>query len=393
MRAARAGHDECMTFEIPAESELRARGSAKWTAFPDAIGAFVAEMDFGIAPVIRAALDAELDAARTGYLPTAASTALAEATAAWSADRYDWPIRPEQVRPVADVLTGLDLVLRRFSDPAKPVIVPTPAYMPFLQIPQRHGREIIEVPSPMVDGRYELDLDGIAAAFEAGADVLVLCNPWNPVGRVLSREELVAVSEVVDRFGGRVFADEIHAPVVFPGRRHVPYASVNEVAANHTVTAVSASKAFNLPGLKCAQLVLSNDADTARYAEVAGLVAHGASGLGVAANTAAYSQGGPWLDEVLGYLDESRTRFGEQLAERLPQIGYRAPEGSYIAWLDVRALDLGDFPADTIRERAGVALTDGAACGKAGRGFVRVILATPQPVLDEIVDRLARTVS
>ena len=379
-----------LPFEVPAESVLRERGSAKWTAFPDAIGAFVAEMDFGIAPVIRAALDAELDAARTGYLPLAASTALAEATAAWSADRYDWPIRPDQVRPVADVLTGLDLVLRRYSDPSKPVIVPTPAYMPFLQIPQRHGRRIIEVPSPQVDGRYELDLDGIAAAFEAGADVLVLCNPWNPVGRVLTREELVAVSEVVDRFGGRVFADEIHAPVVFPGHRHVPYASVSETAAAHTITAISASKAFNLPGLKCAQLVLSNEADAERYEEVAGLVAHGAAGLGVAANTAAYTQGGPWLDGVLEYLDTSRTRVGELLAERLPQVGYRAPEGSYIAWLDVRALGLGDAPADVVRERAGVALTDGAACGEAGRGFVRLILATPQPVLEEIVDRLAR---
>ncbi len=379
-----------LPFEVPAESVLRERGSAKWTAFPDAIGAFVAEMDFGVAPVVRAAIDAELDAARTGYLPTAASTALAEATAAWSADRYDWPIRPDQVRPVADVLTGLDLVLRRYSDPSKPVIVPTPAYMPFLQIPQRHGREIIEVPSPQVDGRYELDLDGIAKAFEAGADVLVLCNPWNPVGRVLTREELVAVSEVVDRFGGRVFADEIHAPVVFPGQRHVPYASISETAAAHTITAISASKAFNLPGLTCAQLVLSNDADAERYAEVAGLVAHGAAGFGVAANTAAYAQGGPWLDGVLEYLDDSRNRVGALLAERLPQVGYRAPEGSYIAWLDVRALDLGDAPADAIRERAGVALTDGAACGEAGRGYVRLILATPRPVLEEIVDRLAR---
>ena len=379
-----------LPFEVPAESVLRERGSAKWTAFPDAIGAFVAEMDFGIAPVVRAAIDAELDAARTGYLPLAASNALAEATAAWSAERYDWPIRPDQVRPVADVLTGLDLVLRRYSDPSKPVIVPTPAYMPFLQIPQRHGREIIEVPSPEVDGRYELDLAGIAAAFEAGADVLVLCNPWNPVGRVLTRDELVAVSEVVDRFGGRVFADEIHAPVVFPGQRHVPYASVSDAAAAHTITAISASKAFNLPGLKCAQLVLSNDADAERYAEVAGLVAHGAAGFGVAANTAAYTEGGPWLDGVLEYLDASRTRVGELLAERLPQVGYRAPEGSYIAWLDVRALDLGDAPAEAIRERAGVALTDGAACGEAGRGFVRLILATPLPVLEEIVDRLAR---
>jgi cystathionine beta-lyase len=379
-----------LPFEIPTESELRHRGSAKWTAFPEAIGAFVAEMDFGLAPVVRAALHTEIDAARTGYLPLGMSTALADATADWCADRYDWEVPTERIKPVADVLTGLDLVLRRYSDPTKPVIVVTPGYMPFLLIPQRSGRSIIEVPSPEVDGRYVLDLEAIDRAFTAGADTLVLCNPWNPVGRVLTREELVALSEVVERHGGRVFADEIHAPLVFPAHRHVPYASVSEAAANHTITAISASKAFNLPGLKCAQLVFSNDADASRYEEVAGLVAHGASGFGVAANTAAYTEGGEWLDGVLGYLDESRHLVGARLAERLPQVGYRAPEGTYIGWLDVRALDLGEKPADVIRERAGVALTDGAACGEAGRGFVRLILATPQPVLEEIVDRLGR---
>ena len=379
-----------LPFETPTADELRARGSVKWTAFPEAIGAFVAEMDFGLAPVVRAALEREMDLARTGYLPASESTALAEATAAWCADRYHWAVRPEQVRPVADVLSGLDLVLRRYSDPARSVIVPTPAYMPFLMIPQRHDRAIIEVPSPAVDGRYELDLDGIDRAFAAGADVLVLCNPWNPVGRVLTREELVAVSEVVERHGGRVFSDEIHAPLVFGEHRHIPYASVNEAAARHTITAISASKAFNLPGLKAAQLVFSNDADADRYAEVAGLIAHGASGFGVAANTAAYRDGGPWLDAVREYLDENRRRFGELLAERLPQVGYRAPEGTYIGWLDLRALDLGAKPADAVLERAGVALTDGAACGEAGQGFVRIILATPWPVLEEIVDRLAR---
>ena len=378
-----------LLFETPDVTELRARGSMKWTAFPDSIGAFVAEMDFGLAPVIRDALHHEIDLARTGYLPPAVGAALAEATADWCADRYGWAVPAERVRPVADVLTGLDLVLRRFSDPSKPVIIPTPAYMPFLLIPERNGRDIIEVPSPQFDGRYELDLDAIAAAFEAGADTFVLCNPWNPVGRVLTREELVALSEVVDRYDGRVFADEIHAPLVLGQHPHIPYASVNDVAARHTITAISASKAFNLPGLKCAQLVLSNDADAERYDAVAGLVSHGASGFGVAANIAAYRSGGPWLDAVRGYLDESRRRFGELLADRLPQVGYRAPEGTYIAWLDVRALEFGEKPADVIRERAGVALTDGAACGDAGRGFMRVILGTPWPVLEEIVERLA----
>src|ERR1700712_3186998 len=141
-----------MLFETPAESELRARGSVKWTAFPDAVGAFVAEMDFGLAPVVRTALHQEIDAARTGYLPLGMSSELAAVTAAWCADRYDWPVPEERIKPIADVLTGLDPVLHRYSDPTKPVIVVTPAYMPFLMIPQRSDRAIIEVPSPEVDG-------------------------------------------------------------------------------------------------------------------------------------------------------------------------------------------------------------------------------------------------
>ncbi len=378
-----------MTLEILDADELRRRGSAKWTAFPGAIGAFVAEMDFGVAPPVAEALHRAVRDGLTGYLPTSARSDLADATAAWCLDRFDWAIAPERVRPVADVLSVLDLFLRRFSDPGKPVIVPTPAYMPFLRLPQVTGRRVIEVPSPVVDGRYELDLDGIAAGFEAGADVLVLCNPWNPVGRVLTREELVAVAEVVEAHGGRVFSDEIHAPLTFAGHRHTPYASISDATAAHAVTAISASKAFNLPGLKCAQLVLSNDADAARYDEVAGFGASGASTLGVLANTAAYVGGGTWLDEAVAYLDGSRIAVGERLAEKLPALGYAPPEGTYIGWLDARALDLGAQPATTIVERAGVALTDGAACGEAARGFLRLILATPRPVLEEAVDRLA----
>ena len=372
--------------DLPSVETLRARGGLKWSAYPGAIGAFVAEMDFGLAPAIAAVLHDAVAAGRTGYLPQAETAALAEATAAWCGERYGWAVRPDQVRPVADVLAVLDLALRRYSDPGRPVIVPTPAYMPFLQIPEAIGRPVIEVPSAVVGGRTELDLDGIDAAFCAGADTLVLCNPWNPVGRVLTREELLAVSEVVDRHGGRVFADEIHAPITFAGHPHVPYASVSTATAAHTITAVSASKAFNLPGLKCAQVILSNDADAARYEEAAGFAAHGASLLGVLASTAAYSAGGPWLDAVLEHLDGSRRMVADRLAAELPGIGFTPPEGTYIAWLDVRALDLGDAPADVVLERAGVALTDGSACG--APGFLRMVLATPRPVLEEVVDRL-----
>ncbi|MDH2445521.1 aminotransferase class I/II-fold pyridoxal phosphate-dependent enzyme [Amnibacterium sp. CER49] len=377
-------------FDSIRPDDLRAGGSVKWTAFPEAMGAFVAEMDFGLAPAITAALHEAVEVARTGYVPSALTDGLRAATAAWCADRFGWSVPAERVQPLGDVLAGLELVLRHYSDPSAAVIVPTPAYMPFLTLPTLLGRRIIQVPSPEVDGRYELDLVGIARAFEQGADVLVLCNPWNPVGRVLDRDELLAVAEVVDRYGGRVFADEIHAPLVFAPHRHVPYASVSDAAAAHALTAISASKAFDLPGLKCAQLVLSNDADAERFVDVGAFAAHGASGFGVIANTAAYRGGGAWLDDVLGYLDGNRRRFGELLAERLPQVGYRRPEGTYIAWLDIRRLDLGDAPADALLERAGVALTDGAACGTPG--FLRCVLATPRPVLEELVDRIAEAV-
>ena len=141
-----------LPFETPDLLELRAAGGLKWSAFPDAIGAFVAEMDFGLAPVIQEALHREIDLGRTGYLPPAAAAELAEATAAWTDERFGWSIDPGRVQPVADVLAALEVTLRGYSDPAKPVIVPTPAYMPFLRIPQLMGREIVEVASPVVEG-------------------------------------------------------------------------------------------------------------------------------------------------------------------------------------------------------------------------------------------------
>jgi cystathionine beta-lyase len=372
--------------------ELRATGSLKWTAFPEAIGAFVAEMDFGLAPAVTAALHAGVDRGVTGYLPPALGADLAAATAEWHRDRYGWEVPAAQVHPLADVLSALRMAILHFSAPGSAVIVPTPAYMPFLPVPAALGRAVIQVPSIVEDGRHRLDLDGIAAAFEAGGGLLVLCNPWNPVGRVLTREELLGVSEVVEAHGGRVFADEIHGPLVFPEARHIPYASVSPAAAAHSVTGTAASKAWNLPGLKCAQLILTNDADEARWAEVGPWAGHGPSTLGVLASTAAYRDGRDWLDAVLERLDGNRAVLGGLLGEHLPEVGYTMPEGTYIAWLDFRQLGLAESPADFFLREAGVALTDGSACGEAGAGQGRLIFATPRPILEEIVHRMAAAV-
>ena len=262
-----------------------------------------------------------------------------------------------------------------------------------------------------------LDIDGIDAAFKRGGHLLVLCNPCNPVGRVYSRDELLAVAEVVEANGGRVFADEIHAPLIYPGQAHIPYASLSPATAAHAVTGIAASKGWNLPGLKCAQLLLSNDADAAVWAERGFTFEHGASTPGAWATIAAYRDGRPWLDDVVRYLDRNRALLAALLAEHLPQVGFLPPEGTYLAWLDCRALDAGTLDggrdggtltagavtreSGPARQRAsqarrtsssrrrGVMLTDGAACGEGGGGHVRLNFATPRPVLAEIVRRMA----
>ncbi len=345
------------TFDQITQDDLRAAGSLKWTTFPDMIGAFVAEMDFGLAPAVSTAVKDALDLGVTGYLPEKLAKDLSQATARW------------------------------YSDSA--IIVPTPAYMPFLLVPPMRGRRVIEVPSVEVDGRWVMDLDAVAQAFRDGGEMLVLCNPHNPLGTVATRDELLAIASVVTDAGGRVFSDEIHAPIVYAPAQHIPYASISDAAATHTLTATSASKAWNLAGLKCAQVILSNDADAALWASLGFWAGHGTSTLGVVANIAAYTGGREWLDGVVDYLDGNRRMLAQLVDEKLPGVRMIVPEGSYIALLDFRETGLTGDLGEWFREHAGVAMTDGAACGEAAIGYTRFVFALPRPVMVEAVDRIA----
>ncbi len=380
---------EPLGFDGLSEDSLRAAGSLKWTRYGPAIGAFVAEMDFGTAPAVTAALHDAVDRARLGYLTTEAAADMARACADWQLRRYGWEVPPGRITPLADVVAGLQAAIERFTPPGSPVVLPTPAYMPFLTVPGALGRELIEVPMIRHDGRMSYDLEGIARAFAGGARLLVHVNPHNPLGRVFTAEEQLALADVVDDAGARVFSDEIHAPLVHPGAVHRPYASLSPATAAHTVTATSASKAWNLPGLKAAQLILSNAEDAAHWERVGALYTHGASTPGVLAATTAYDAGEAWLDSVLAYLERNRRLLGELLAERLPGVRWTPPEGTYLAWLDCRELGLPASAGEFFLETAGVAMVDGPECGAPGAGHVRLNFATPRPLLTAIVDRMA----
>ena len=305
---------------------LRARGSFKWTApGPDGFGAAVAEMDFGAAPAILDALAGLSADANFGYLPPHLADELAAACAEFQKRRYGWDTDPALIHNVPDVLKALEIAITRFSRPGSPVILPTPAYMPFLSVPGFVGRDIIQVRMRDDGGFFTLDLDAIEDAFRAGGHLVIFCNPYNPLGRVFTEQEMSELTGVVDRHGGRVFADEIHGPLVYPGTRHVPYASTSDTAAAHTLTATSASKGWNLPGLKCAQVILTSEADRQAWEEMGFFAAHGASNPGVAANIAAYRHGEAWLDEILGYLDESRRMLAGLAARPCPRCATARP--------------------------------------------------------------------
>ena len=369
---------------------LRARGSFKWTApGPDGFGAAVAEMDFGAAPAILDALAALSDTANFGYLPPLLADDLGAACAEFQKRRFGWDVDPALIHPVPDVIKALEIAITHFSRPGSPVILPTPAYMPFLTVPGFLGREIIQVPMRGQDGFFTFDLDAIEDAFRAGGHLLIFCNPCNPLGRVFTAKEITELTDMVDRHGGRVFADEIHGPLVYPGQTHIPYAATSATAAAHTLTAASASKAWNLPGLKCAQVILSSEADQQAWEEMGFFAAHGASNPGVVANTAAYRHGEAWLDEVVAYLDDSRQLLGGLLKRHLPQVRYRLPDGTYLAWLDCTKMDLPSSPGALVTDRAKVTVIDGPAFGDGGPGAFRLNFATPRAILTEMVEHIA----
>ncbi len=386
--------DPAVPFDVDAItlSGLRRRRSAKWRAFdPDVLPAWIAEMDFPLAEPIARELHRAVDDSDTGYL---AYDELAGTVAKFAARQWSWEIPEERILPLPDVLAGIAESLAHLTEPGEAVVINPPVYPPFFSsVRDVAHRDIVEVPMVRdADGRYAWDVDGLERAF-ARPDVTayLLCNPHNPTGNVAGREVLERIAAAAATHGVAVIADEIHAPLVLPGAEHVPFLTVASDDAD-VVSLVSASKAWNLPGLKCAQLVTSARTHETVARHVPLEVVYGTGHFGLLATLAAYRDGGPWLEQVRAVLDDNRRRLAELLAEHLPQVGYVLPEASYLAWLDMRECGLGADPAAALREQGRVALNSGLTFGREGSGFARVNIATSPALLAEIVRRMATVV-
>ncbi len=370
------------------DATLRRAGSVKWTyAEPDVLPAWVAEMDVATAPVVRAALHDAVDRGVTGYPPMDRDTGLGEATSAFLGRRFELAVEADRVVSCGDVMAGVRLVLETLCEPA-PVVVPVPAYPPFLEVPAVTGRTLVTVPCRDGGPSPGLDVEGIGAALAAGARTVLLSAPHNPLGRAFTRAELEALRDVVLVHGARVISDEIHAPLVLPGAKHIPYSAVAGTA-EHVTTVLAATKAFNLPGLKCAQVIAGNAADLAALRAVPLVANHATSTLGIVATVAAYTAGEVWLDGVLAHLDAQRSRFDALLAEQLPQVRWTPMQATYLAWVDARGTGLAD-PCARALEHGRVMVHPGRWFGPGYEGFARVNLATSTERLERIVAGLAR---
>ena len=368
------------------DDDLRAAWSVKWTLPPAGVlPAWVAEMDVRPCPPVHAAVRTAVERGTFGYPPFDALTDLREVFAAFAAARYGWQVDPALVVSTGDVMAGVRFVLETLCERA-PVVVPVPSYPPLLHVVPITGREVVTVPA--LDAERRLDVPAIEAAFAAGARTLLLSNPHNPLGRAWSRLELEALRDAALRHGARVISDEIHAPLVLPGATHVPYASI-EGTAEHGTTVTSASKAFNVPGLKCAQIVLGTPADAATLTAVHFVANHGVSPLGLVATRAAYTEGGPWLDAVVAALADRRAELTKLLTERLPMVEWTPPEATYLGWIDVTGTGLAD-PVERALTAGGVMLSRGPDFGPDHHLFTRLAFATSAERLERIVDGLAR---
>jgi cystathionine beta-lyase len=369
---------------------LRRRRSEKWQLHPpDVLPAFIAEMDYDLAEPVLTALQAAIDLSDCGY---ATPAGVGETFAGFAAARHGWAVDPGRVHLVPDVMAGADLIFRLTTSPGDGIVVNLPVYPPFFEHISASARQVAEVPLARADGRWELDFDGLEAAFAAGARGYLLCNPHNPTGRVFSAADLGRVASLAEQYGVIVLADEIHAPLTLPGAQHTPFVSLGGAAAERGVTLASASKAFNIAGLKGAVAVAGSASMERLLASLPSASQYGAGLLGVLASLAAWSAGGEWLDALIGQLDQARAEFGKLLGQRLPEALYTPPEASYLAWVDCARLGLGPEPAQVFLDRGRVALGRGLDFGAPGDGYVRVTIGTSSALLAGIVDRMAAAV-
>jgi cystathionine beta-lyase len=368
---------------------LRRRLGEKWATYPeDVLPAWVADMDFPVAEPIRRYLEQAVAGSDLGYAVNPTPQSLPSVFAERMQTRYGWNVDPERVEVLTDVVQGLYVALLVYSEAGDAAITQLPIYPPFLHSLRETGRRRIE--SPLVAGRerYEIDFDALRARIDNRTRLLLLSNPQNPSGRAFTRAELEQLAELALARDLIVVSDEIHSELVYPDAAHIPFATLGPEIEQRTVTLTSATKAFNIAGLRCSIAAFGSEQLQDRFNTVLRHVRGGIGILGLEATRIAWQECDGWLALVLAYLRANRDFVAEFVRKNWPEMHHLPPEATYLAWLDCRALELPGGPYQFFLREARVALSNGPAFGEEYAGFARLNFATSRPILTQILERM-----
>lgn len=379
-----------MTPQLPDIDRLRRRRNNKWRNYPpDVLPAWIADMDFPAAAPILDLLREMVDASDLGYPRKPPLEPLQAALVDRMRRRHGWNVDAARIEVLADVIQGVYIALETLGEPGQGTWLHTPAYPPMLVAAAETGRPAIHDPLVPTATGYALDLERVERDLPANARFLLLCNPHNPTGRVLTRAELERLAEIALRRDLIILSDEIHADLVYPNYRHLPMAGLAPEVAERTITFTSATKAFNIAGLRCAFAVFGSETLHRRFNDCPRRLRGGLNAFGADATRVAWTQCDDWLASVMDYLDDNRQMIADFVADRLPGVVYRKPESTYFAWVDCRQLDLNEEPYDFFLREAKVALMPGPEFGPEGAGWTRINFATSREILGQVLQRMA----
>lgn len=370
---------------------LRRKRSVKWTKYgDDVIPAWIADMDFPVAPEISAALRQIIDMNDFGYPPASLNDRAAKAFCNWMTTRHGWTPDPARIFVGSTMMQLMHAMVMMFSEPGDGIVVQTPIYPGFLSVVAQNNRRLDENPLRRGNARYEIDIDGLRRVIDPRSRILLLCNPHNPTGRCFEKDELQAIADVALAHDLIVVANEVHMDFVYAPARHTPFAALGAEIAARTITLSSTSKGLNIAGLRCAVAHFGSEALQTRFKRINTHIMGTPSIFSIVGSEAAWQFGGPTQDKILQQLDANRRLVAETVRSEMPGMAHFPPEATYFAWLDCSALNLKTSAAKFFLDKAKVALSPGGDFSSYTDKFARLNFATPPEILSEILPRMAR---
>jgi cystathionine beta-lyase len=381
--------------EVPHLSELQTHTSAKWRDFPsDVLPLHVAEMDFPVAEPIRNKLIEMISHSDLGYLGSIPE--LGTGFQKFAAQRWGWNVDPLQVRAATDVGVAVVEIVRAFANPGDSILISSPVYHNFYSWINETKLNLVDVPFERTGDEsknpWQINWEGIEKAYQSGLKIHLLCSPHNPLGRIYSEEELLRIVALAKSHNVLVISNELHAPLTFKGEKFTPILSLGSDAQSLSIVVTAASKGWNIAGLKCALIITQNEALNTKLAAMPPAVHWRSSILGGFATAVAFSDGQPWLDEAIIALDHNRKMLQDLLTAKLPSVRYHIPQASYLGWLDLEALNLGENPSEKLLEKGKVAFNSGQSFSKQCSQYVRLNFATSPTIIAEAIDRIVKIV-